>query len=83
MLRSELFHLSLFCCVFLLTAASYSLDEDDFSSSIRYTSVFSRFELGLPSDWPLIVVDYEIQALAVTRTVHVLSFFYGLIFHHE
>ena len=50
-------------------------DEDDFSSPVRCTNVFSRVELGLPNDLPLIIVVSEIQALALTHVMHILNFF--------
>ena len=34
------------------------LDEDDFSSPIRHTSVFSHVEFDLPIGWPSIIVFF-------------------------
>ena len=41
-------------------------DEDDSSSSIRYTSVFSHAELDLSIEYLPIIVVFEIQALVAT-----------------
>ena len=49
--------------------------EDDSSSPIHFTSVFSHGELDLPIDWPPMIGVFEIQALAVTQLIHIMNFF--------
>ena len=77
MLHRIFFQLLLSYSIFFLKAASSQFlqflgnllrsipGEDGSSSPIHYTNVFSHAELDLPIDWIPVIVDFEIQALAI------------------
>ena len=49
------------------------LGDDDSSSPVRYTDVFSHVELNLTVDWLSIIVVFEFQAHVATLLMHVLN----------